>query len=112
MCVYLGCTITLSIIAAAGAAAVTFPASSIQGRIGVSVAVSSASIVVSASTVISLASQKMGTDLTAAVITAAAMSVAFAAAWAVGVMVSRYPQFCISICNYERRESRDRVSKL
>lgn len=81
-----GATVTLSIIAAAGAAAATFPASSIQGRICVSAAVSSSSIVASSAAVIYLATFKMDAEIAFAVISAAAMSVAFAAAWSVGVM--------------------------
>ena len=73
---------------AAAAAAVTFPASYIEARIGVSVAVSSAGIVASSMAVMYLTSVKMDTELTFAVISAAATSVSFAAAWAVGVMVN------------------------
>jgi len=77
----------MSIVAASAAAAVTFPASYIQARIGVSVAVSSAGIVASAMAVMWLTTLRMDTELEFAVVSAAATSVSFAAAWAVGVMV-------------------------
>ena len=73
---------------AAAAAAVTFPASYIEARIGISVAVSSAGIVASSLAVMFLTTLRMDTELTVGVISAAATSVSFAAAWAVGVMVN------------------------
>jgi len=84
-----GTTITMSLIVAAVAAAITFPASSIQARIGLSMAVASASTVASATAVLCFTTMRIDTEIMFAVVGAAAVSVAFAAAWAVGVMVSR-----------------------
>lgn len=87
VCILSGTTVTLSIVAAAGTAAVTFPPSSIQARVGLSMAVSSAAVVASALAVLSFTTMHIDAEIAVAVISAAAMSVAFAAAWAVGVMV-------------------------
>jgi len=94
---YVGTTVSMSIVAAACAAAVTFPASSIEGRILVSVVVSSASIVVSAIAVLSLASFRVETEINVAIVSAAAMSVSFAAAWAVGALVSLHEKATLSV---------------
>lgn len=87
VCLRAGTTVTMSIVAAACAAAATFPASSIQARVGVSMAVSSAAIVASSAAVVCFTTVRIDPEVAVAVISAAAMSVAFAAAWAVGVMV-------------------------
>jgi ankyrin repeat protein len=81
-----GATVTLTVLVAAGSASMTFPASSIEARIGVSVVVSGAAIVSCAAVLIILASLNVNWEVISAVVSAAAMAVAFAAAWAVGVM--------------------------
>ena len=87
---------TLCVIVAAGVAAMTFPSSCIEARVGVSIMVAATAIISAASAVMMLSSLSIDLEVAVAVVSAAAASVAFAAAWAVGVMVSCGPHSLVS----------------
>ncbi|ESO02107.1 hypothetical protein HELRODRAFT_188577 [Helobdella robusta] len=82
-----GLTITCSIIVAVSTAAFILPASKIKGRVFVSFLIASTSTASYISAIFIFTAPKMGTEVATAVVMAAASSVAFAAAWAVGIMV-------------------------
>ena len=83
-----GFTISLTVVLAASASAVTFPPSYIEARLVIAVAVATTSIATSAMALFLMTSLRLDLELGVAVVTSAAVSVAFASAWAVGAMVS------------------------
>lgn len=85
-----GGTVSLTVVVAATSAAVTFPASMIEWRVGVAIVVAALAIVSASLAVLRFSTITVDLEVATSVIGAVALSVAFAAAWAVGVMVTYY----------------------
>ena len=79
---------TLAVLASAGTASMTLPASLIEARIGVSVLVSCTAMLMSAAALFWLTTAYSSNwEVEAAVVGAGAVAVSAASAWAVGVTV-------------------------